>query len=1850
MAKGRRRGELALDQQQLGCSLSIPQAPTFHPTEQEFQDPLKYIDSIRPIAEPYGACKIIPPNNWKPPFALDLDKFRFPTKTQAIHQLQVRSAACDRDTFDLEYIRFLEGHCGKKLGGKKKVRVVFEGRDLDLCKLFNAVKRYGGYDKVVKEKKWGEVAKFVRSKGKITECAKHVLGQLYSEHLYDYEMYNNELNNSGKSMDGSRDLDTTSPKKRRKNNNGERVKEKEKKEAEFDQICEQCRSGLHGEVMLLCDRCNKGWHIYCLSPPLKQIPPGNWYCLECVNSDKDSFGFVPGKKFSLDTFRRLADKAKRKWFGSVSPSRLQIEQKFWEIVDGSLGEVEVMYGNDLDTSVYGSGFPRSNDLMPTSAEVEEWEKYTSSPWNLNNLPKLQGSMLQAVHNNIAGVMVPWLYIGMLFSSFCWHFEDHCFYSINYLHWGEPKCWYSVPGCEAQAFEQVMRKSLPDLFDAQPDLLFQLVTMLNPSVLQENGVPVYTVLQEPGNFVITFPRSFHGGFNLGLNCAEAVNFAPADWFPHGGFGAELYRLYHKAAVLSHEELLCVAAKRRECNEEVSPYLKKELLRIFNKEKTWRERLWRFGIVRSSRMSSRKHPESVGSEEDPTCIICQQYVYLSAVACSCRPSSFVCLEHWENLCECRPIKHRLLYRHTLAELNDLMLAIDKHSLEEATQSRGCRRQFLSSDDSNALAKKVKSGRVTYTQLAEEWLLNSLKIVQNPFSSAAYVNALKDAEQFLWAGAEMDPVRDMTKNLVDAKKWALDVRDYLCKVETWLDHRNSDTEKVAFRDLEKLLSYNHLPCNEPGHLKLKVYAQDASALLSDITSALSECSHTSVDELEKLYCKATELPIYIEECERLTRVISLAKGWVDSVRQCVSPKRSTKVEIDLLNKLKLQMLELHVQLPEMKLLSGLLEQVESWEARCAKMVEGPIILKELETLLKDADGFTVNIPVLEILRHHHCDAVSWISRFHTVLENIQEREDQESIAEELRCILKDGQMLRVQVDELPSVELELKRASCRVNALKARRTLMPLDHLQQLMSEANLLQIGNEKLFVDISGVLGAAISWEERARGVLHTVVGMFELEDLIRASEKLFLILPSLHEVKDVLTSARSWLRRSQLFLGRKSSSSLLNVDILKDVIAQSKLLKVSLEEPEMLRSILKKCESWENEAHDLLASAESLFDLDDLLNNSVSKGLRDRIAELLDRFENSKKVGLSLGFDFSEISKVQNVSLKLRWCLNVATFCSRCPSPEEVDRLIVDAARTLSDGCPCSSFESLLHDGLRWLQKAVKVFPNSSMQKRCKVSDVEAILDEAQSIKVSFPVVVAQLLNAIVEHMSWQEKVHVFFHSRSGEQSWDALLLLKDLGNTVAFESSEFDMITSESGKVEKWILCCKEVVDLLVGEMKPLGSSLRTIKQNLQRSIEVYEDSEICRVTDKVLYICCSSVSSGHDMLTCSICNDCYHIPCLRSRHANTNSGNKYTCPYCLFMESGAVSRNGRINMILKEKRPELKMLMELLSAAEDFSIRVEETEMLQQVVEQALDCKAFLTEALNCVLAYVDGDLGFISKKLRTCLKVLGVAGVYSQDTICSLELALAKYSWKVKVKKLLLNLQKPLIQQVQRLLKDGSVIGIPSNDYFMKKLVEVKFIGLQWCEEAKKVASDCGESELDKVFKLIAEGENLPVHFEKELKLLRARSVLYCVCRKPYDNRAMIACDSCDEWYHFDCINLHEPPPKTYHCPACKPSNEDVNYIPPRISREERATDFDDVGPQTPSPRSNKSKRQGQQRSQPQEKMLVVTDLSNILRHTSGIDQLWWRNKKPIKRTCRKRVELDGLSPFLHLPLHVQLEQEC
>lgn len=56
----------------------LPEAPTFRPTEEEFKDPVAYIQKIAPEGRKYGICRVIPPENWQPPFAIDTEVYSLP--------------------------------------------------------------------------------------------------------------------------------------------------------------------------------------------------------------------------------------------------------------------------------------------------------------------------------------------------------------------------------------------------------------------------------------------------------------------------------------------------------------------------------------------------------------------------------------------------------------------------------------------------------------------------------------------------------------------------------------------------------------------------------------------------------------------------------------------------------------------------------------------------------------------------------------------------------------------------------------------------------------------------------------------------------------------------------------------------------------------------------------------------------------------------------------------------------------------------------------------------------------------------------------------------------------------------------------------------------------------------------------------------------------------------------------------------------------------------------------------------------------------------------------------------------------------------------------------------------------------------------------------------------------------------------------------------------------------------------------------------------------------------------------------------------------------------------------------
>ncbi|MBE3045650.1 hypothetical protein IMZ48_24510, partial [Candidatus Bathyarchaeota archaeon] len=150
-------------------------------------------------------------------------------------------------------------------------------------------------------------------------------------------------------------------------------------------------------------------------------------------------------------------------------------------------------------------------------------------WNLNKLPNL----LDVLGSKVPGVNTAYLYMGMWKATFAWHLEDVDLYSINYLHFGAPKQWYSISQADARRFETAMKSIWPTEGKACDQFLRHKSFLISPTHLLNNfGIKVNKCVSYPGEFVVTYPYGYHSGYNLGYNCAEAVNFALDSWLPMG----------------------------------------------------------------------------------------------------------------------------------------------------------------------------------------------------------------------------------------------------------------------------------------------------------------------------------------------------------------------------------------------------------------------------------------------------------------------------------------------------------------------------------------------------------------------------------------------------------------------------------------------------------------------------------------------------------------------------------------------------------------------------------------------------------------------------------------------------------------------------------------------------------------------------------------------------------------------------------------------------------------------------------------------------------------------------------------------------------------------------------------------------------------------------------------------------------------------------------------------------------------------------------------------------------------------------------------------------------------------
>ena len=155
------------------------ECPVFRPTIEEFKNPLAYISKIRPIAEKCGIAKILPPESWSPPFAVDVDKLKFTPRVQRLNELEAKTRV--KLNFLDQIAKFWELQ-----GSSLKIPMV-ERKALDLYTLHRFVQEEGGMEQTTRDRKWAKVAN--RMSYPSSKSVGATLKAHYERILHPFEVY-----------------------------------------------------------------------------------------------------------------------------------------------------------------------------------------------------------------------------------------------------------------------------------------------------------------------------------------------------------------------------------------------------------------------------------------------------------------------------------------------------------------------------------------------------------------------------------------------------------------------------------------------------------------------------------------------------------------------------------------------------------------------------------------------------------------------------------------------------------------------------------------------------------------------------------------------------------------------------------------------------------------------------------------------------------------------------------------------------------------------------------------------------------------------------------------------------------------------------------------------------------------------------------------------------------------------------------------------------------------------------------------------------------------------------------------------------------------------------------------------------------------------------------------------------------------------------------------------------------------------------------------------------------------------------------------------------------------------------
>uniref|UniRef100_A0A9J8AVL2 Jumonji and AT-rich interaction domain containing 2a n=1 Tax=Cyprinus carpio carpio TaxID=630221 RepID=A0A9J8AVL2_CYPCA len=620
-------------------SAEVTEVPVFYPSTRDFHDPLTYLEIVRGQAEGYGLYRVVPPADWRPECKLK-EEMRFVSYVQHVHKLgrrwgpNVQQLACIRRHLQTQGINTEEPP-------------LIGGCELDLARFFQILNEMGGMQQVTDLKTWGRLADLLG----IPRSAQDRLAKLqeaYCQYLLSY--------------------DSLSPAQRAQLEK-EVLAEKEALEKRSGPLEGQGDISQHAALLLpRCEpknglvngalhRSRAREHLRELDPTAKTTRPRR---LEKRGEDEGVINehhkcIHRGKSFSLTTFYRAARNTMNMCF-SKEPDTAEVEREYWRLVEEKECHVAVHCGR-VDTKTHG------RIVYP---------KY----------------ICLCLHE---GVTIPWLNIGMVFSTSCWCRDQNSLPYIDYLHTGADCIWYCIPAEEKSKLDKVVHTLLQA--NGTPGLeMLERNIMISPEVLRRKGVKVYRTVQQSGQFMVCFPGTFVSKVCCGYSVSETVHFANPQWMKLGFEAAKDLKRRRIEEPFSTEKLLYQITTCERDDKQLMNAVSSLIKDLRDAEISQRRDLFEAGLRLSARYGThcesqadkKKQQRSRFTEDtaDRRCQVCQHLCYLSMVVHESDNVVF-CLE-----CALRYIQKRrsprglkMMFRYTEEQIDSLVNRVCGRALERA-----------------------------------------------------------------------------------------------------------------------------------------------------------------------------------------------------------------------------------------------------------------------------------------------------------------------------------------------------------------------------------------------------------------------------------------------------------------------------------------------------------------------------------------------------------------------------------------------------------------------------------------------------------------------------------------------------------------------------------------------------------------------------------------------------------------------------------------------------------------------------------------------------------------------------------------------------------------------------------------------------------------------------------------------------------------------------------------------------------------------------------------------------------------------------------------------------------------